>query len=214
MKDRLFALPKNAGVTLIEALLALMLISVLLVWMVPSVRDMSTRHRMSLVASEVAGVLHAARSYAILHGVNVALKFRPQEDGTVIYTLYRDGDGDGVRTPDIEDGTDIQAAPPRRLPRTDTSIRFGFPPRLRPAGFSAPEQLLPHPGHGRPLDRLDDPIRFNRSDLASFSPTGTATPGTVYLTDGRHELMAVRVRTRAGLISTLRFDAERGEWVR
>ena len=61
------------------------------------------------------------------------------------------------------------------------------------------------------MDRLDDPIRFGRSDLASFGPLGTASPGSVFLTDGYH-LFAVRVYNRTGKIQVLRYVREREEW--
>ena len=62
------------------------------------------------------------------------------------------------------------------------------------------------------MKRLDDPIRFNRSDLASFNPRGTATPGTIYLTDGLRHLAAVRVNNRSGKISVLYYDPEEEVW--
>ena len=44
---------------------------------------------------------------------------------------------------------------------------------------------VPDPGSpGHYLDRIDDPIRFNSSDICSFSPMGESTPGSVYLWDG------------------------------
>ena len=62
------------------------------------------------------------------------------------------------------------------------------------------------------MDRLDDPIRFNQSDLASFDPLGTATPGSLYLTDRRSLLAAVRVTSRTGRIRVLRYDSRARTW--
>lgn len=63
------------------------------------------------------------------------------------------------------------------------------------------------------MDRLDDPIRFNQSDLASFGPLGTATPGTLYLTDRRSRLTAVRVTSRTGRVRVLRYDPGARTWL-
>jgi type II secretory pathway pseudopilin PulG len=157
--------------------------------------------RVEMAAAEVAGALQMARLYAARSNVNVAVKFRTGADGAVTYALYRDGDGDGVRNRDIDRGIDPVERAPHPLARLGKGIRFGFPPGKPPRDPS-----------GRRLTRLDDPIRFNRSDLASFSSRGTATPGTVYLTDGRYHLAAARVNNRAGRITVLRYDRVLGKW--
>ncbi len=64
------------------------------------------------------------------------------------------------------------------------------------------------------MGRLDDPVRFNRSDLASFNPIGTATPGSIYLTDGRQRLAVVRVNNISGKVSVLVYDQEKDAWER
>ena len=48
--------------------------------------------------------------------------------------------------------------------------------------------------------------------MASFDPLGTATPGTVYLTDGREILVAVRVTDRTGRVRTMIYDYGREAW--
>ena len=62
------------------------------------------------------------------------------------------------------------------------------------------------------LTHLDDPIRFNNSNIASFSALGTATPGTVYLTDGMRHLSAARVTGRTGRIDRLSYDVASEQW--
>ncbi len=61
------------------------------------------------------------------------------------------------------------------------------------------------------MDRLDDPIRFNDSDLASFSPLGTSTPGSVYLCN-RRRLMVVRLLDRTGKVNILTYDSKTQKW--
>ena len=122
----------------------------------------------------------------------------PTADGGVEWSLYRDGDGDGVLSQDIESGVDPRVGPARQLAHLGRQVRFGFPPGPPPRDPGDPR---------RRLDRLDDPIRFNRSDLASFDPLGGATPGSIYLTDGRHQLAAVRVLGVTGRVRVLVYDA-------
>ena len=130
--------------------------------------------RLRLAAGELVGVLRLARSWAVRHGANVAVKFRTARDGTVTFTLYRDGDGDGVLNRDIDSGVDPQVEP------AAAALQLRARRRLRlPAGAAgAGSRLARAPGAD------GDPIRFNQSDLASFSPLGTSTPGSLYLTDG------------------------------
>ena len=168
---------------------------------VPPLFDLASGLRVEMAAGEIAGILHKARIYSARYNVNVAVKFRTGADGVVTHALYRDGDGDGVRNTDIDAGVDPEVGPPRRLAHLGRRIRFGFP-----AGKA------PRDPAGRRMDRLDDPIRFNRSDLASFNRRGTATPGTVYLTDGRRHLAAVRVNNRSGKIAVLHYDPEAEIW--
>lgn len=194
---------RQAGFQLIEALVVLALISLVALIAAPNLIDLSARARVSLTAHDVARVMHSARSYAIRYSANVAVKFRLQDDGAITFTLYLDGDGDGVRNSDIESGRDPQVAPPRRLRDAGNPVRFGFPPEVEPSHPSDPH---------RKLDHLEDPIRFNGSDLASFTAIGGATPGTVYLTDGRRELMAVRVQGLTGKITIVRYDRQTDTW--
>jgi hypothetical protein len=117
--------------------------------------------------------------------------------------LLGDGDGDGVRTQDIDDGVDAQVEPWRPLTHLGRGIGFGFPPGPLPRD----------PTSGRPIGgSRDDAIRFNSSDLASFSAAGTATPGSVYLTDGRRGFVVVRVTNVSGRVRTLRWDHDDALW--
>jgi len=156
-----------------------------------------------LAADEVMGALRETRVVGLRLGTYVGVKFRTDENGGVTYTLHRDGDGDGIRTADIDAGVDPAVGPPRRLQHFGRTVRFGFPPGPAPRDPGNPR---------RRLDRLEDPIRFNRSDIASFSPLEGATPGTVYLTDGARRLVAVRVTGRTGRVRILTYDAGSESW--
>lgn len=195
----------SRGFTLIELLLVAALLVFVALLTVPDLVRTSSALRAQLAAHEVAQALHSARMAAIRHRVRVAVRFETSDPRYVTYTLFRDGDGDGVRNADIASGTDTRMQPARQLQRLGAGVRFGFPLGLRPRQIGDSRRYL---------DRLDDPIRFNRSDLASFDPLGTSTPGTVYITAGRGTLVAVRVYNRSGKIVVLIYDAEREIWRR
>lgn len=192
---------KNEGFQLIECLLVLALVALVLGFSLPLVSRGATRFELELAAAEVVGALRLARATAIRMGVKVGVKFREQEEGVFTFTLYSDGDGDGVRTRDIESGVDPPVGPPRNLHHFGRRVRLGFP--LGPAPRD--------PGNRR--RRLPpDPVRFNRSDLASFGPLGGSTPGSIYLTDGRSRLSAVRLFGRTGKAKILHYDVDTETW--
>lgn len=189
------------GFQLVEALVVLAVAGLVLGLGVPALLRISRRVRIRMAANEVASSLELARMYAAAHSANVAVHFEHERD-KYTFTLFCDGDGDGVLNQDIQNGRDRQVGARRNLDHMGARIRFGIPTYLAPTDPSNPY---------RKLDRLQDPIRFNRSDLASFSGRGTATPGSVYLTDGMN-LTVVRVLNRTGRIRILEYDPADRRW--
>jgi hypothetical protein len=57
-----------------------------------------------------------------------------------------------------------------------------------------------------------DPIRVGRSRMISFSPSGTCTPGTVYLLGRGRQQLAVRVLGATGRVRTLQFNFAAAAW--
>ena len=191
------------GYQLIELLIALAISSLVLAWGIPPLLSLAAGLRVELAAAEVASTFHAARFHAIRYDANVGLKFHVAADGTVTWALYRDGDGDGLLSADIASGDDPPVTREVRLAHLGRQIRFGFPPGRAPRDPGDPR---------RRLDRLEDPVRFNRSDIAAFSANGTATPGTVYITDGMRHLGAARVTGSTGRIDRLAYDVATARW--
>jgi hypothetical protein len=153
-------------------------------------------------ASEVGGVLYRARMYAITQGVNVGVKYRFR-DGRYEWALYGDGNGNGVRTAEISSGVDPSIGVLATWGRND----------VRPAIMTA--AAIPDPdGSGRLSGSLDDPIRFNRSDICSFSALGESTPGSIYLWDGADRMAVVRVYGRTGKIRTLFYRRGDSQWTK
>lgn len=153
-------------------------------------------------AAEVGAALHRARMYAITQGVNVGLKYRVR-DGRTEWALYRDGNGNGVRSAEIASGVDPSVGVLTTWNRND----------VRPAIMTG--SVVPDPdGSGRPMTSLDDPIRFNRSDICSFSALGESTPGSIYLWDGGDRMAAVRVYGRTAKIRTFYYRRGDGEWTK
>lgn len=194
---------RRPGFQLLEVIIVLAVLSLGLMLTVPPLLRWSSALRLRLATAELVTTLRSARMAAVTMGVKVGVKFRPRESGRVTFTLHRDGDGDGVRSSDIANGTDPQIGPERQLVHVGAHVRLGFPPGIVPRDPGDP---------ARYLDRLEDPIRFNRSDIASFNSLGRSTPGSLYLTDGRLGLSVIRLLAASGRVRVLIYDVDAETW--
>jgi hypothetical protein len=116
-----------------------------------------------------------------------------------------DGNGNGLRTAEITRGIDPVLSAEESLERQVQDVRLGLPP-----GGPYPEAP---PGTGS-LNAGDDPIRFGRSDLISFSPVGSASSGTLYVTDGRNGLFAIVLYGPTARLRVWRFLPRERQWTR
>lgn len=193
----------EAGFTLAEILVTLSVSLIFALTVIPNLLQLSQGLRVRLAAVELVGVLRSARRLAILGNRKVAVKFDSSQAERVTFRLYRDGDGNGVLNKDIDRGIDPSIGPSRELNHLGRKIRFGFLPGAAPTDPS---------DSSTPLTNLDDPIRFNRSDLASFGPLGSSTPGSLYLTDGQRHLSVVRVFGYTGKVKILVYNPKTRKW--
>lgn len=179
------------GLTSLELIVGLAAIGALVAATATGAFQLQSALAIRSAAAELSSAFVRARVYALTRGIAVALKFR-KDGGRFEWALYRDGNGNGVRNAEIASGVDRSLGLAVVWPRSDVrpGILQGTP--------------VPDPGSpGSWLDRLDDPIRFNSSDLCSFSPLGESTPGSVYLWDGRDRMAVVRVLGRSAKVRTL-----------
>ncbi len=194
---------RQRGFQLLQLLVVVVILGGLLITGLPPLLRWSSALRLRMAASEFVGVLRLTRMRAVQTGSNVGVKFWPVERGRVVFAMHRDGDGDGVRTRDIISGIDPRLGLETQLIHVGAHVRLGFPPGMSPRDPGNPS---------RRLDRLDDPIRFNRSDIAAFNPYGESTPGSLYLTDSARGLVAVRLFAGTGRIRVLVYDPETEVW--
>ena len=171
-------LRRDAGLSIFELLLGLTTLAGILAVATPGVMRLREEVSLRSAVHEASVAFYLARSYAISRNRNVGLKFRRNGD-RFEWALYADGNGNGVRTAEIASGVDRYLGISYPWTRNDV-----FPGIM--TGTRVPDPGSP----GRYLDRIDDPIRFNASDICSFSSMGESTPGSVYLWD-RHDGMAV-----------------------
>lgn len=135
---------------------------------------------------------------AVQRGRSLALRFQQDSDGYG-WSVYVDGNGNGVRTADIDSGADPLVTGWIALGAIAPGVDRGAPAGVPPVDSTA---LVG-----------DDPVRLGPSDLLSFSPDGQASSGTLYITGRGDRTWAVRVLGATGRIRMSRFDTVRGLWV-
>jgi hypothetical protein len=190
------------GFTLLEAIVWIVLATWGAALLVPGMMQLSRAVSIRSAASETTVAFFRARAYAIARNRNVGLKFR-KNGPRWEWAIFGDGNGNGVRTSDIARGIDRYLGAVYMWDRND----------VMPAIMT--DVRVPDPGNpGHYLDRIDDPIRFNNSDICSFSPMGESTPGSVYLWDGHDRMGAVRVFGGTAKIRTLYYRRGERGWIR
>ena len=167
------------GHTLLEMVFVLGIILLMASLLIPGLRAYSQEAHLLGAAEKFCGQFREAYSLAVKQNVNTAIRFETGAKGPV-YSLYRDGNGNGVLSTDIAKGRDVLVAGPFELSGGAADVRVGI---------NANVPAIP-PDSGK-LDP-SDPIKFGASNMVSFSPLGTATPGTFYLA-GSGAQAAVRV---------------------
>jgi hypothetical protein len=131
----------------------------------------------------------AARMQAVSRTANVALRFR-QQDGDYVMQGFVDGNSNGVRAKDIDAGIDRPLGPPESLGVNFPGVRIGLAP-----------------GVG------GDPVKLGVSGLLTFSPVGTATPGSIFVVGKDGTQFAIRVLGATARTRLERYDARRRTWV-
>lgn len=186
------------------SLLELVFLSALLVTLsglaIPAMRAGLDEARTYAAARHLAGRLALARLEAVKHSANVAVRF-VADGGTYRYASYLDGNGNGVRADDIGRGVDRALNPPERLGDLFAGVQFEILD-----GVSAIEG-------GGTLGSQADPVRLGRAGMLSFSPTGSATSGTLYLRGRCTCQYAVRVLGVTGRTRVLEFRPGTRQWV-
>ena len=166
---------------------------------VPATTAAIDEYRAGAATRYIASRFQLARMQAAARSANVAVRFSHTSEG-IVYGVYVDGNGDGVRASDIASRIDRQLAADERLPDQFPGVDFGVLASLPPveSGGAAPGS---------------DPLRLGVSDMASFTPLGTATSGSVYIR-GRGALQfVVRIFGETGRTRMLKFNARSNTWI-
>jgi hypothetical protein len=174
------------------------LVAVLAALAVPNIRLALDELRTVGAARYLAGRVERARTEAIARQANAGLRFVP--DGTTYrYALYVDGNRNGVRSADIQGGIDRRLSHEERLSDQFPGVDLGTTP-----GLPAVDPSSAPPG--------SDPVRLGAGGIATFTPEGTATSGSLYVRGPRDLQMVIRIFAETGRTRILEFDARHGVW--
>jgi len=184
--------------TLGELAITLGLVATATATTMPQVQVGLDEARVAGAARYLSSRLAESRMDAIQRSHQVAMRFA--NTGTkYVFTIYEDGNSNGVLSADIQRGIDRAIRGPERLSDNFRNVEFGTYPGLPPieAGDAAPG---------------DDPIRLGAGNSVSFNALGGATSGTIYVAGRSHAQYAVRVFGVTGKIRVYRYDWRSATW--
>jgi hypothetical protein len=185
------------GTSLVELVLALAVVASTMAVVAPataaSVDASHGRHAAVFLATR----FRAAHQHAIFASHATAIVF-DQFAGRWTLRVCEDENGNGVRRSEITAGRDACTDGPYDVAAMFPGVAVGVDPSL-PGPDGEP---------GSP-----DAVRFGRSNLASFSPAGSGTAGTIFLRSAAGRQYAVRVSNVTGRTRVLRYDTGVHKWI-
>lgn len=185
---------QSAGFSTTELLMTLMVIVLVSAMAVPATGRVLETNRGRQAAAFVAGRLRSAQQSAALATRAVGVVFDAAGDDWT-FRICEDGNRNGLRRSELPPGPDRCVAGPFDVATMFPGVRVAVDAALR-----GPESEPPAP----------NPVRFGRGNLASFSPAGSGTAGSVFLraSGGQHYL--VRVGSVTGRVRVFRHDPVTG----
>lgn len=143
------------------------------------------RARARQATAFLAGLCEQARVQALGRSRAVGVYFGPA-GAAVSVGLHVDGNANGLRTAEVVSGVDPELAPARRIGELFPGVRVA--------------------------EGEQEGVRLGGTRLLTFSPLGTATSGSLYLTGRDGSRYAVRIAGGTARVRTERFNPSSGVW--
>lgn len=186
------------GYSLLELVFATSLSATAAAAAVPQILTTLDEYRAAGAARYLAARMQRTRMEAIVRASEVAMQIVQDANGYT-FAVYVDGNGNGVRSRDIQRGVDAKLGATERLQDQFRGVDFGALPGLPSVD----------PGGTPPAA---DPIRLGSGNLASFSGAGTSSSGSLYIRGGRDIQYVVRIFGETGKVRVLKFDSRAQQW--
>ncbi len=180
-----------SGRGLLELLVALSLAIVTAATAIPKAQSMLHESRLRGAAFYLRGLMRQVRATAAEKSCYVGVVF-DEVDGDPVFSVHADGNGNGIRRADVDGGADPRLRAPYRLSQTFPGVRYGSLPT----------------GAKDPFLRG---LQIGRSHIVSFSPLGSSTTGTLYLTNDYGIVYAVVIFGSTGRVRVARYRGG-GKW--
>ena len=186
------------GFTILELLFTIAIAGTLAAIAVPqglrALDDFRTRAAARYLAQRIADARFSAIHGSACHG----LRFEAASPDYRL-SMVVDGNGNGLRTTEIQRGIDRPLTEPESLGWHFPDVTFGILEDVPDAD-------------GRAAGGSDG-VRVGSSKLLSMNPDGTSSSGTLYVHGRERSQYAVRVFGATGRVRVLKYDYIRRRWV-
>ncbi|MCP4900244.1 MAG: prepilin-type N-terminal cleavage/methylation domain-containing protein [bacterium] len=196
-------LKKPPGMSLSEVLIAVAILSMAAAIALPELSNIRRRVALRTASSRITNFLIFCRASAIMHGRSTAAVFEQIGDSRWRLSIAVDGDGDGVRSHDLQTHIDVITDVYRELECSPVEV-----------GFLKGHRLPDPSGRGTLGGNLDDPVRGGVSDIITFTPEGNARSGSIYLFDQHSSMRVIRIYGVSGRVRTLEWHLGERKWKR
>jgi prepilin-type N-terminal cleavage/methylation domain-containing protein len=186
------------GFTILELLFALAIAGTLTTIAVPqglrALDDFRTRAAARYLAQRLGDARLSAIKRALAHGLRFEAGIPDYRITTVV-----DGNGNGLRTSEIQRGVDRTLTQPEALSTHFQDVVFGI--------LGGVPDVDGQPANGA------DGVRVGTSKLLAMNPDGTSSSGTLYVHGRERAQYAVRVLGVTGRVRVLKYDQVRRCWI-
>ncbi|HEX5070623.1 MAG TPA: prepilin-type N-terminal cleavage/methylation domain-containing protein [Vicinamibacterales bacterium] len=184
------------GASLIELLVVVAIMAAVAAIGAPVAASVADASRVRHAAAFVSSRFRLAKQDAVSHGVNVGVVFDRVGPGWSV-RVCRDGNRNGIRRTDITSGVDPCIDGPVALGDVVPHVDIAVDATLRGPAGEAPSP---------------DPVRFGSSNIASFSPEGSCTSGSLFLRSSGGAQFTVRIAGITGRIRVMRYESPSAGW--
>ena len=180
---------KKTGYGLLEMTVAMTVLTIVAAIALPRGWGLVKEYRLRGAAYYFRGLVREVRAHAAAKSLYTGIVF-DEVDGEPELSLHVDGNDNGIRRDDVRSGLDPRIRGPWRLSDQFPGVRYGSPSSS--GGTTFP------------------PLRIGRGRILSFSPIGTSTSGTLFLSNEQGFQYAVIILGASGRVRLARYRG--GQW--